>query len=1097
MNERKSFQKSTNINETETNKFFQYCNKKKIRKVSLSNIKNKKRKSCFYYSDNKIQSSKQAGITLIALVISIIVMLILAGVSLNATIGDNGIITQAQNAMYMQSIAALEEYLQTEYVKYYDETENYTSKIELLSSKIGNLCLKDGTKNYITYDGKMYYLINKQALPDDVKNQLKGGDTTEYLKYIRLQDVYGVTPDLKVYYCESGTDSVLGTLDSTELDPNTPLKKINQDAEMKSAITEALASVGVTVGEDGVTVGDVSKLKNIELDGSKHNITSISGLSEISTLQNLELKNIKIDNLDGIETCTKLNYILLDNCMINNYSNIANVLGLKYLYMYLPPAMSETDANTQVSNLSLGMKNAKDMNKLEYVGIFGENYLKDFYGVDTPGRNIMEMSSTNRSNLTDISSLSNWANSVKQSIKYMYLNNNSFSTIECLQDYNNIYELWTLDNKNLSTLKGLENHNNLKYIATQNCNLQNISNLNGCSNLYYISLNGNKNLTSLSGIENSAMYKILGNSCNLTDISALNGISNNGILTLEYLSFSNNTNLQNVDPISKCTKINNLYLSNCENMNDSGVIKLESIILQCGTNYSLPAKYNMLFSNLTTYDYTSLGLTDTSREITALKNKTKIEWLRLYGNRGLGNSRIAQLLKDGYLDIDELSIIEKNLTLTETEINYIESLKSKGINTIKNMSDTEIQNMENANDIYIRYILSTLTGLKKLSIGEITNIKSLDFLNEVTGLYELDIRSTGISDISILEQKELSLGTLAIDNPNLDLSTIQETLNRIYNNYYNGNNTKSVWNNSVYNDVLNAGLILINGDFTNAFKNCKTVSKLKINSNKDLDLTNCENLTNLFVTHGYVKTPNVKMQSVCSYYDKIDASKTPSIEYMNFGENRSAESSFDGLKNTAITDLFLGYCICGDLRGLENLQASKDTLIYLRNRNKFGSYYYKEQTGDLSALSEFTNLKTIRLAGARNSNILNGASQLKAVEELNVSSNNINDISELADLTTLKSLYLNDNKISDISSLKNLTNLNYLELSSNVITDIYDLGNLVSNTRNLKNLFINDNLLENYSVRGNNNIEVIKKLKNSGVAVNYNNNNFSDTSEID
>ena len=38
------------------------------------------------------------GITLIALVISIIVMLILAGVSLNATIGENGIVTKAQYA---------------------------------------------------------------------------------------------------------------------------------------------------------------------------------------------------------------------------------------------------------------------------------------------------------------------------------------------------------------------------------------------------------------------------------------------------------------------------------------------------------------------------------------------------------------------------------------------------------------------------------------------------------------------------------------------------------------------------------------------------------------------------------------------------------------------------------------------------------------------------------------------------------------------------------------------------------------------------------------------------------------------------------------
>ena len=1088
MNERKSFQIQKNIADNKNmiygnkKEFYQQYNKKKSNEVSKKDIKSLKNKN---------------GITLIALVISIIVMLILAGVSLNATIGDNGIITQAQNATYMQSIAALEEYLQTEYVKYYDETENYTSKIELLSSKLGNLCLKDGTKNYITYDGKMYYLINKQALPDDVKNQLRGGDTTEYLKYIRLQDVYGVTPDLKVYYCESGTDSALGTLDSTELDPNTPLKKINQDAEMKSAITEALASVGVTVGEDGVTVGDASKLKTVTIDGSKHNITSISGLSEISTLQNLELKDVKIDNLDGIEVCTKLNYILFDNCIINNYSNIANVLGLKYLYMYLPPAMSETNANTQVSNLSLGMKNAKDMNKLEYVGIFGENYLKENYAVGLDGRDIMAVTSTKKSNLTDIFSLNDWANSVKQSIKYMYLNNNSFNNIEALKEYSNIYELWIFNNKNLLTLKGLDNHKNLKYIAMQNCNLQSISDLNGCSSLYYISVFENNNLTSLSGIESSSIYKILAWACNFGDISALNGTSNNGISTLTYLNLGNNTRLQDVDSISKCTSINNLYLSGCENMNDAGVIKLEKIIMQCGTNYSLPIKYNMLFSNLTSYDYTSVGLTDTSREITALKNRTKIEWLRLYGNTRLGNSRIAQLLKDGYLDIEELSTIENNLTLTEEQKNYINSLKSKGINVIKNMSDTEIQNMENANDIYIRYILSTLTGLKKLSIGEITNIKSLDFLNTVTGLYELDIRSTGISDISILEQKELSLGTLAIDNPNLDLSTIQLTLERLYVNYQNGNNTKSVWNNSVYNDVRNAGLILINGDFTNAFKNCKTVSKLKINSNKNLDLTNCENLTNLFVTYGHVKTPNVKMQSVCCYYDKIDASQTPSIEYMNFGENRSAESSFDGLKNTAITDLFLGYFICTDLNGLKNLQASKNTLVSLRNRSDFSSYYYREQTGDLSVLSEFTNLKIIHIAGAKNSNVLNGASQLKAVEELVVSSNNINDIRELANLTTLKTLKLKDNKISDISSLKNLTNLNSLDLGSNVITDITDLGNLVSNTRNLKNLFINDNLLENYSAKGNNNIEVIKKLKDSGVTVNYSNNNFSDTSEID
>ena len=41
------------------------------------------------------QKSKQTGITLIALVVTIIILIILAGVSISMIVGDNGIITQA------------------------------------------------------------------------------------------------------------------------------------------------------------------------------------------------------------------------------------------------------------------------------------------------------------------------------------------------------------------------------------------------------------------------------------------------------------------------------------------------------------------------------------------------------------------------------------------------------------------------------------------------------------------------------------------------------------------------------------------------------------------------------------------------------------------------------------------------------------------------------------------------------------------------------------------------------------------------------------------------------------------------------------------
>ena len=56
-----------------------------------------------------MRTEKAKGITLISLVITIIILLILAGVTLSLTLGDNGIITQAQKAKEAQEIAAIKE----------------------------------------------------------------------------------------------------------------------------------------------------------------------------------------------------------------------------------------------------------------------------------------------------------------------------------------------------------------------------------------------------------------------------------------------------------------------------------------------------------------------------------------------------------------------------------------------------------------------------------------------------------------------------------------------------------------------------------------------------------------------------------------------------------------------------------------------------------------------------------------------------------------------------------------------------------------------------------------------------------------------------
>ena len=57
---------------------------------------------------------KQTGITLIALVITIIVLLILAGVSIATLTGNNGILKQANTAKENNKVAAAKEKVQVE-----------------------------------------------------------------------------------------------------------------------------------------------------------------------------------------------------------------------------------------------------------------------------------------------------------------------------------------------------------------------------------------------------------------------------------------------------------------------------------------------------------------------------------------------------------------------------------------------------------------------------------------------------------------------------------------------------------------------------------------------------------------------------------------------------------------------------------------------------------------------------------------------------------------------------------------------------------------------------------------------------------------------
>ena len=117
---------------------------------------------------------------------------------------------------------------------------------------------------------------------------------------------------------------------------------------------------------------------------------------------------------------------------------------------------------------------------------------------------------------------------VKNSIKYLYLNNNGFSDVNALKDFPKLIELQCQCNPNLSNVDGLSGHTDLSILTLHNCSLSSIGNYNGeskeysggligCTNISRLTLQKNSSLNSLVGIENSKnLVYLVANNCGLT-----------------------------------------------------------------------------------------------------------------------------------------------------------------------------------------------------------------------------------------------------------------------------------------------------------------------------------------------------------------------------------------------------------------------------------------------------------------------------------------------------------------------------------------------------------------------------------------------------
>ncbi len=145
------------------------------RKGKKEKMEKKKKQNLFAKSKNEAQ-----GITLIALVITIIVLLILAAVSIATLTGDNGILTKAQTASEKTKEASVKEEIQTEIMAAFDNRGSFDAKTfktkmqeagATVTEEDGNIVVeKDGYE--ATIDAKTGEIKNFES-SKGVKPQIK------------------------------------------------------------------------------------------------------------------------------------------------------------------------------------------------------------------------------------------------------------------------------------------------------------------------------------------------------------------------------------------------------------------------------------------------------------------------------------------------------------------------------------------------------------------------------------------------------------------------------------------------------------------------------------------------------------------------------------------------------------------------------------------------------------------------------------------------------------------------------------------------------------------------------------------------------------
>ena len=160
---------------------------------------------------SKLKNKK--GITLIALVVTVVVLIILAGVSINAVLGDNGIIKKANQAASVTKEAEVKEAINRTILEFY-LTNDYETLEDFLKAKVTEGKIDSVTKNA---DGTLTVKKGEYSVTVENKTNSSGGSSSGGSTGGETQTPEITVGEIKVVADSTGTGTAITDTNSVYL----------------------------------------------------------------------------------------------------------------------------------------------------------------------------------------------------------------------------------------------------------------------------------------------------------------------------------------------------------------------------------------------------------------------------------------------------------------------------------------------------------------------------------------------------------------------------------------------------------------------------------------------------------------------------------------------------------------------------------------------------------------------------------------------------------------------------------------------------------------------------------------------------------------